>query len=160
MQTPPESLAFIEHAPVVARVTRELPAAAAEVFDALADAEGWERWFPGMRRCEWLTPEPYGVGSLREVRVDSLRVVERFIVGERPHRWGFTFADVRPRIARAGMELVELDDLGSTRSLVTYTMALRPIVPVGPVAKVATGALESKLTTALAGLERHVVASR
>lgn len=158
--TRPETLDFVDRAPQRARVSRDVEATAGQVFDALADAQGWERWFPGMRRCEWLTPGPHGVGSQREVRVDALRVVEQFLVWERPHRWGFTFTEASPPLARAGVELVELEDLGRGHCRVTYTMALQPLLPLGPFTGALTRSLESRLSTGLAGLERVLAAGR
>jgi uncharacterized protein YndB with AHSA1/START domain len=155
----PETPAFIDHAPLRVRATRDLGAGAEAVFDALADAEGWERWFPGMRRCEWLTPAPHGVGSQRAATVDALHLVERFVVWDRPHHWGFTFTEVRPPILSAGVELVELEDLGRGCTRVTHTMALRPALRL-PLAGAIARSLESRLATGLAGLERHVAASR
>lgn len=155
--TRPEPPSFVEHAPLRAVATRTIPAAPGRVFDALADAEGWERWFPGMRRCAWLTPAPHDVGSQREVQVGGLRVVERFTVWDRPHRWGFTFVEARPAIARAGVELVDLEPLrngGATR--VRYTMALEPPVPLGPLTVPVARALERRVGAGLAGLQRHV----
>lgn len=155
-----ETLDFVDRAPLRVRVSRDVDATPAAIFDALADAEGWERWFPGMRRCEWLTPGPHGVGSQREARVDALRVVEQFLVWDRPHRWGFTFTETSPPIARAGVELVEIEELARGCSRVTYTMALQPVLPLGPFTGALERSLESRLSTGLAGLERLLASSR
>jgi uncharacterized protein YndB with AHSA1/START domain len=153
--TRPESLAFVDLAPVRAEATRELDAAPEAVFDVLADAESWPQWFPNMQQCRWLTPPPHGVDSQREVRAGPLHVVERFIVWDRPRRWGFTFTAATPRIARAGAELVTLDPTGDGGTRVTYTMAVEPPAPAG-LATLATGPMNATLAGALKGLARHL----
>ena len=153
--TRPESLEFVDLAPVRAEATREIDAAPETVFDALADAEGWPRWFPNMQHCRWLTPPPHGVDSQREVRVGPLHVVERFIVWDRPRRWGFTFTAASPPIARAGAELVSLEPVGKGSTRVTYTMALEPPGPAG-LASLATGPMDATLGDALKGLAHHL----
>lgn len=153
-----ESLEFVDLAPVRAHATRDLDASAEAVFDALADAEGWPRWFPSMQQCRWLTPPPHGVDSQREVQVGPLHLVERFIVWDRPRRWGFTFTAATPPIARAGVELVELEPAGAQATRVTYTMALEPPGPAG-LARLATGPMDATLADALAGLAHHLGAA-
>jgi uncharacterized protein YndB with AHSA1/START domain len=155
--TRPESLAFVDLAPMRAEATRELDASPETVFDVLADADSWPRWFPNMQHCRWLTPPPHGVDSQREVRVGPLHVVERFIVWDRPRRWGFTFTAATPPIARAGAELVTLEPVGDGRTRVTYTMALEPPAPAG-LANLAAGPMSATLADALEGLARHVTA--
>lgn len=153
-----ETLDFLTLAPMRATARREMDAAPTAIFDVLADADSWPRWFPDMQECRWLTPGPHGVDSQREVRVGPLHVVERFLVWDRPHRWGFTFTAARPPIARAGIELVELEPVGAGATAVTYTMALEPAGPSALVAGVGTRALEASLAGALAGLEGYLTA--
>jgi uncharacterized protein YndB with AHSA1/START domain len=153
--TRPESVDFVERAPLRATAARVVEAPPEAVFDALADAPGWPSWFAEIDGCRWLTPAPHGVGSQREVRLGPVRVTERFIVWDRPHRWGFTFAAARPSIARAGVELVDLEPLGRT-TRVTYHMAVQPPRPATPLTPVLRRRLERVLTAALAGLDDHL----
>lgn len=154
--TRPETLEFLDLAPMRAVATAEIGATPEAVFDALADAGSWPQWFPDMTTCRWLTPAPHGVDSQREVRVGPLHVVERFIVWARPSRWGFTFTSASPPIARAGVELVELEPVGTDRTKVTYTMALDPPGPAALVSGVAARTMEATLSDALAGLDRYL----
>lgn len=151
-----ETLDFLALAPVRATARREMDASPTAIFDALADTASWPQWFPDMEDCRWLTPGPHGVDSQREVRVGPLHVVERFIVWDRPRRWGFSFTAARPPVARAGVELVELEPVGAGTTAVTYTMALEPSGPSALVSGVTTRALEATLADALAGLEGYL----
>jgi hypothetical protein len=123
-RTRPETAHLIDRATRRITARHEIEASAEAIFDRIADAASWVRWFPGMRSCGWLTGPPYGVGSRRRVRVGPLEVDERFIVWERPHRWGFTFLRTNVPLARAGVELVELRPTDRGATAVTYTMAL------------------------------------
>lgn len=153
--TRPETLAFLDLAPLRVTARCEVDATPEAVFDALADADSWPQWFPGMDHCGWLTPAPHGVDSQREVRVGPLHVVERFVVWDRPRRWGFTFTATSPPVARAGLELIELEPLDGGGTAASYTMAIDPPVPAA-LARLATGPMEATLADALAGLERHL----
>lgn len=157
--TRPETLEFLDLAPMRAVARRELQSTPEAVFDTLADAASWPRWFPGMEHCRWLTPAPHGVDSQREVKVGPLHVVERFIIWSRPARWGFTFTAVTPPIARAGIDLVELERIGEDRTAVTYTMALDPPGPNGLIPGIVTRTMEETLAGALAGLERYLAST-
>lgn len=151
----PEGVGFVTDAPVRAVARRQIPASPDEVFAGLADAEGWPSWFPGMRRCGWLTAPPHRIGSKRRVVVGPLRVDERFVVFDRPHRFGFTFAATNLPVARAGVELVELEAVPEGTH-VTYTMALQPPRGLAGAVGLAAGVISRVLAGGLRGLERHL----
>ena len=155
----PEGVGFATDAPVRAVATRDLAATPEVVFDTLADAASWPRWFPGMRRCEWLTEPPHQIGSRRRVVVGALRLDERFVVWDRPHRWGFTFEAANLPLAYAGVELIDLEPLDAETTRVRYTMAIEPPRLAAPLARRGTPAIHRTLDGALAGLERHLAGS-
>jgi uncharacterized protein YndB with AHSA1/START domain len=61
---------------------RSIPRPAAEVFEFLADAANNPRWQKGMRRCEWTTPPPTGIGSVyeQEAKFAGRSIISRFEV--------------------------------------------------------------------------------
>ncbi|MTV27457.1 SRPBCC family protein [Nitriliruptoraceae bacterium ZYF776] len=152
----PETSAFVATAPLRAHASRQVPAAPDEVFAVLADAPGWSRWFPGLSSATWTSPAPHGVGSTRTVRVGPARVDERFVVWEPGARFGFTFTGSNLPVARAGVELVELVDIGDGRTRVSYTMAVEPFGVPRPLGRLATPVLAATIARGLAGLERHL----
>ncbi len=156
----PETLDFVETAPLRATAHREVDAPPEDVFDTLADTSSWVHWFPGMHHCAWLTPPPYGVDSQREVRVGPLHIVERFLVWDRPTRWGFTFTAASPAIARAGVDVVDLAPADGGRTTVSYTIAIEPPGPRMDVPGFAARPMEANLAGALAGLERFLTTGR
>lgn len=155
----PEGVGFVAEAPVRAVATRDIDASPEAVFDAIADADSWPVWFPGMRRCTWLTSPPHQIGSQRRVVVGPLRLDERFVVWDRPRRWGFTFTGSNLPLADAGVEVVDLDPVG-TATRVTYTMALAPPRLLTPGVRLSVPVIERTLAAGLKGLERYLGAGR
>lgn len=152
----PETVAFTATAPLRISASRTIAASPEQVFATLADAGSWPRWFPGLREARWTSPRPYGVGSRREVRVGPLVVEEAFIVWEPGERFGFTFVSTNLPGTRAGVELVELRDLGGDRTRVAYTMAVEPVGLPRRVASAAAPLGRVAVGRGLAGLDREL----
>jgi carbon monoxide dehydrogenase subunit G len=120
-----ESLGFLERAPVVHVAEAAIAAPRRAVFDALADPQGWARWFPGVRRASYTTSPPFGVGTIREADVRGTRWVEEMIEWQAPTRWAWTVLRSSVPFARAQVELFELmESAGGTR--VRWSLALEP----------------------------------
>lgn len=153
--TRPETEAFVDAAPVRVVARRTIPAPPEAVFDALADAPGWADWFPGMKRAAWTSEETGGLGSTRQVEFPGFVVEERFIVWERPHRWGFTFIATNRKMVAAGVELVVLEPTDSGTDL-TYTMALEPSGAGRLLIPLSKGRVAKSLRDALASLEARL----
>jgi len=120
-----EDLGFVERAPVTHIAEASLPAGRVAVFDALADAGGWPRWFPNVRAASYTTPPPHGVGTIREARVGGTRWVEEMIAWERGICWGWTVTGASVPFAAAQVETFALADApGGTR--VRWTIAMEP----------------------------------
>jgi carbon monoxide dehydrogenase subunit G len=153
----PETTAFTATAPVRASAVREVAGTPDEVFAVLADAEGWTRWFPGLRSCRWLSDAPHGVGSTRRIALGPLQVDEEFIVWEPGARFGFTFTSANLPGTRAGVELVELvpvDDGRRTR--VSYTFCVEPVGVPRLVGARLTPLVRGALGGGLRGLDREL----
>jgi carbon monoxide dehydrogenase subunit G len=132
-----EGLAFLDCAPVVHVAEAVIAAPQRAVFHAIAEPQGWKDWFPGVREASYVTPPPFGIGTIREADVRGTRWVEELIAWEEPTRWAWTVLRSSVPFARAQVELFELmDSAEGTR--VRWTLALEP-------------RLLARLTTALAG---------
>ncbi len=57
----PVGLDFIDRAAYRFENTVDLEASPEAVFDTFADGESWPRWFDGIKRVVWTSPEPKGV---------------------------------------------------------------------------------------------------
>lgn len=151
--TRPQDYSFTTRAPLRVSATRIVDASPHRVFDRLADARSWRRWFPGMVACWYLTRPPHGVGSVRRVWVGPLRVDDRFIVWEPGRRWGFTFESTNLPWASAGVEVVDLEETDDGRTRVTYRMSLEPRGPMGALLRRRRTEVGRALAGALAGLD-------
>src|SRR5215470_2998323 len=120
-----EDLGFVDRAPIVHVVEATAPAPCQAVFAALADAEAWPRWFPGVRAARYTSPPPHGVGSVREAIVSGTRWVEEIIVWEPDRRWGWTVTGASMPFAAAQIEVFELRPAGATTQA-RWTIALEP----------------------------------
>jgi carbon monoxide dehydrogenase subunit G len=156
----PVDLSFFASAPH--RTVRDVQIAAPpeKVFDALArDPAGWGQWFPGFSRSgRYLTAQPHGVGSEREMRLGGTRLVETVLAWEEPSRWAFRVSSAAMPGVRAMAEDYRITPKDGG-SLLTWTVALSGAGPmtfaVGAVGAVA-GALVAR---AARNLERRLQAA-
>ncbi len=107
-------LDFVASAPQVYRLEALVGAPREAVFRALADASRWHEWFPGV---EWARyggegAERPGVGTLRESQVAGARYDETMLVWDAPERWGYRIDRATQPVARAQVELHELESVG------------------------------------------------
>jgi hypothetical protein len=77
---------FFESAPWRFVNTVDLDNEPASVFRIFEDAASWPKWFDGIRRVEWTSPQPFGVGTTRTVTLTTLAADERFIVWAEDYR--------------------------------------------------------------------------
>ena len=120
-----EDLGFLQRAPVVHVADAAVPADRTAVFDALADAGAWPRWFPNVRAARYTTPPPHGVGTIREADVGGTRWVEEMIAWEGGTLWGWTVTGASVPFASAQVETFALADApGGTH--VRWTVAMEP----------------------------------
>jgi hypothetical protein len=72
----------------------------AQAFTAVTSPTQLGRWLPDIRSARWLTSEPHGVGSVREVRLATMAVHEKVLIWEPGERFVFT-------IVRASLPLLK-----------------------------------------------------
>lgn len=120
-----EDLGFLQRAPVQQVVEAVVSREPTAVFDALADAATWPRWFPGVRAAWYSTPPPHGVGTIREANVGGTHWVEKMIAWDDPLRWAWTVTAASLPFAAAQVESFDLRlAAGGTR--VCWTIGLEP----------------------------------
>lgn len=134
----PVGLEFIDEAPYRFENVVELEASPEAVFDIFADGESWPRWFDGIKRVVWTSPEPKGVGTTRTVTLTTMILYEHFVVWERGRRFTFRFEGSSLPLCRAGLEDYRLEALPGGRTRFTYRVYLDPSLVVrlaGPIAR-------------------------
>jgi hypothetical protein len=121
----PVGLDFLANAPY--RVVAELRVghSIAAVFEAIAERpEDWGRWYPGFGDGgRYSTPQPPGVGTIREMRVGGLPVTETLIAWDEPTRWAFFINRATMPGIRALAEDYQLAPDGDA-TVLTWTLAL------------------------------------
>lgn len=153
-------LDFIERATWRFENAVELDASPDVVFDIFADGESWPRWFEGIRRVVWTSPEPKGVGTTRTVTLTTMTVEERFLAWERGRRFAFRFEAATAPLCVAGVEDYRLEDLGDGRARLMYGVYLEPTLLarlLGPIARARLGAMFRR---AASGLRTHIESTR
>jgi hypothetical protein len=122
---------FFDTAPIVVPATIELDAPPQRVWDALGSDAMWS-WAPVIDRLQWMTPLN-GV-PVRRLRLAGLATIEEeFYRWEEPYRATFRVTrSTRPLLHGLAEDFV-LEALPGGRTRLTWTMALAPKGPVGPV---------------------------
>jgi uncharacterized protein YndB with AHSA1/START domain len=107
------------------RAETSVPASPETVWPALADATAWPSWFSGMKDAHYTSPQPYGVGSTRCVRVMSLVADETILAFDVGRRFAFRVDSTNLPLFAALVEVVTLEAVGGTTRVV-YRQALEP----------------------------------
>ena len=117
---------FFETAPTVLRHVGEIPASAAETFSVLEDGASWPVWFKGIREVTWLTPKPFGVGTRRTVRLDTVTVEEFFFRWDVGKRLSFYLTRHDRPLTHALAEDYNLVSTGPASCRFEYAVAFEP----------------------------------
>ena len=94
--------AFLANAPRLITSTAVIAAPRDKVWAALTiDPASWT-WFPGFSdKGSWLSGEPHGVGSRREVTMGGVRYRDTMLVWDEPERLAFRVDEATAPIAKA-----------------------------------------------------------
>jgi len=155
-QCSPVDAAFFESAPLQFRYTTQLEASAAKVFAIFKDPQSWPQWFGGIRKVHWHSAEPFGVGTLRTVTLDTMTVQEHFFRWEEGRRFSFYFANASIPVFSAFAEDYLLEDAGAGRCRFTYTIGVGLTLPFKLLKPVLRMVLGKSFTGGNAGLVRYV----
>lgn len=101
-------------------------APAKDIFDTLARPERLDRWIPDLRSARWLSSEPHGVGSVREVVLPLLRVEEKVLVWEPGQRFVFNISRTSIPMLRRMVEDFRLTARPDGQTRVQWTIAYQP----------------------------------
>lgn len=156
-QLVPQTVDWIDRAPIRIEARAESSASPAEVFAVLADHERWPEWFPSVKKVTVIGAAS-GVGARRRVAIPGATVDEEFIVWEPGVRWTFTGIAARPKFTRSLVEDCRLEDRGSAGTSISYTMYLDPAPLLRPLVKVLSGQIRANNTRALANLAERAAA--
>ncbi len=157
LQCQPVGLDFIETAPVRIENIIEVDVTPEQVFGVLADVGTWRKWFQGMTDVVWLTSEPPGVGSRRQVTMLGLvRVTETFLAWEEGRRFAFCFDGQSAPLAKSALEDFQLEALSGGRCRINYRVYLSLPGPLSPLGFALNPVLGAVFERGAAGLKRYL----
>jgi carbon monoxide dehydrogenase subunit G len=123
----PSDAGVLDSAPHVYLFRRRYAAKPERVWESLASDESLAAWGPSVKRVDWLSPRPFGIGTTREVvlAAGTPRVRERFIRWDEGHRYSFAVYEASLPLFRHFLEdyVVEPDGHGT---LFTWKIAIEP----------------------------------
>lgn len=147
----PTTRDFLDDASHHVDVSTIIDAPRGAVWQLLADHGTWDRWYPGMTRCE--TAEPGGPDARRTVTLGPLLAEERWVVWQPENALGFTVERLNLPMARRMFELVELDDeAAGTR--IRFRGGYQPHPVARPGFKRSLRTIERSWSTAFAAIEQ------
>jgi len=141
--------AFLMSAPFRYVHSVETPAPPEKIWDVLAAGDPLVSWTLVFTKLRWVTPRPFGVGTVREITLLKVFTVrERFSRWEDGQRYSYSvFEASLPGLRRAAEDYVI--EPTSSGSRLTWTLAVEPLRPMtllfligGPV---------------ISGIQRHVL---
>jgi uncharacterized protein YndB with AHSA1/START domain len=118
---------FFETAPFVYRYPVALPVPPDQVWSSLTSDRSMADWGLPLRKLEWTSPRPFGIGTTREVAVSGnlFAFQEYFFRWEEGHRFSFYATAVNRRLLRRFAEDYLVEDAPSG-SRFTWTIAYEP----------------------------------
>ncbi|MCV7065791.1 SRPBCC family protein [Mycolicibacterium farcinogenes] len=143
---------FFTTAPHIFTYHKRFAAPPERVWESLVSDESLAAWGPSVKRVNWLTPRPFGVGSAREVTLAPgvVRVHENFFRWDEGRRYSFAVEHASIPSLRRFAEDYLVEPAGDGRTQFTWVVAIEPkpafAIPfkgLAPVLKAAFGRLAS-----------------
>jgi hypothetical protein len=123
----PAGLDEVGAEPYAYRTEAVLPCSPAALLDVFEDPKSWPVWAVGIKKVEWTSPQPYGVGTTRTVTfADGTEVYERFIAWERGREMAFVLEGLTNPIFESFGERYTVRDVGGGRCHLVWTVVYAP----------------------------------
>lgn len=96
----PVGAEYLDTAPVHRTLRQAIPAGTAATFRCLLDADAWPVWLVPVTKVVWTSPQPFGVGTTRDISGPTGTTSEYFFAWEEGRRMSFYFSKgVLPAVA-------------------------------------------------------------
>ena len=121
----PVELDFLDRCKNVFVAEETVRATPEQIFEVFEDAHSWTEWAGPIQEVVWTSPQPFGVGTTRDVHMSGdLIGYERFIAWEPGKRMAFTFVAASKDAVESFLEDYRVTDLGDGSCRVEWYMAL------------------------------------
>jgi hypothetical protein len=148
-------LEFCEKSPYRIENEAVLAAPPERAFDIIVNGREQGRWFADFVACRWTSPEPYGLGSTREIELKLLTVKEKFIAWERGKRLSFTFTGMTLPVVKRMVEDLRLSPIGPNKTRLVWTAHYEPRAFMRPFHGIARGVFGKLFSKSAEGLARY-----
>ncbi len=96
------------------------------LFACFEDAEAWTEWVPAIQNVKWTSPQPFRVGTTRDVTLSGDIIgYEEFIAWEPGKRMAFRFNEISKDRLLAFGEDYQVTDLGDGRCHLAWRVVIR-----------------------------------
>jgi hypothetical protein len=116
----PVGIEYLGTAPVRATLRQTIPASAGETFRSLEDPDSWPVWLDPIDSVVWTSPQPFGVGTTRDVTGRAGLISERFWAWDDGRRMSFCFTETTVPIFGAFCEDYEVVPTGDDECVLVW----------------------------------------
>ncbi|MFD4867832.1 SRPBCC family protein [Streptomyces sp. NPDC058412] len=157
----PETLEFLDRAPLRLSFAAQLEAPPDAVFRELAERPGnWPRWFPGFASAAYVGDPPYGAGTTRRLRlVGGVRARETVLVWDPARCFAYRVEEAGVPGVRAMMEEWRLAPSPYGGTMLHWTIALDVRQPLRAVWRAASPLLDRAFRRAAHRLDVRIASA-
>ncbi|MCP4136519.1 MAG: SRPBCC family protein [bacterium] len=131
-----------------------VPAGAEDLFDVIAGKDEKE-WFPGFLEYHWLSDEPQGVGSVRDYRTESIRLIEHFLIWDRGTHFCFTVSECSKPFFKRFMEDYIITTISDGECRLQWRIYYEPTLLIRMVHKIMRSAFKNDIQKAANNLAAY-----
>ncbi|MCV7284798.1 SRPBCC family protein [Mycolicibacterium wolinskyi] len=119
---------FFTTAPHIFTYRKRFAAPPQQVWESLVSDESLAAWGPSVKEVNWLSPRPFGVGTMREVVLAPgfARVHETFFRWDDGRRYSFTVDEATIPSLRRFAEDYLVEPAGEGQTQFTWVVAIEP----------------------------------
>ena len=118
-------LEFLDETKNVFSAIEIVKATPEQVFDVFENAHSWTEWALPIQKVEWTSPQPYGVGTTRNVHMMGDMIgYEEFVAWDRGKRMAFSFVGCSKNATEKFLEDYRVTDLDNGSCRVEWYMAM------------------------------------
>ena len=118
-------------APHVFTYEQHYAATPAQVWESLASDESLQAWGPSVTSLTWLSPRPFGIGTLREVCLGPAKVHEHFFRWDEGHGYSFyVYESNAPLFQRFAEDYIVTPEGDGTKFIWTVAVEPKPALTI------------------------------
>lgn len=159
-ETAKVGLDYFHNAPYLFRSSVNIRCTPQQLFASFEDADAWPAWAMPITHVEWTSPQPFGVGTTRNVTMlGNLIGYEEFLLWQPCTEMAFRFNQVnRKDVLVSFGEHYLVTDLGNGTVDLVWTVGMEPAGPGAWFMKISRPLVAWGLQWTLGGLKKYMEA--